>query len=1710
MTSAVNSTAIIGDDITSNTPNKRRRSLIMPSNEISIEQSPSKRTRSSSPTNLQTMFSCLNDIVQSHRNLVREYVDLQMRDRTDLSIDEQRFIKSEQDLIDKVEKNLQDINQSLTMKQIPSKLSVDRVQHESDILKRIDELKTHGKWSNQRLVKYIEPKKRKTHWDYLLDEMRWLAEDFAHEKRWKQMMAKKLSLAILKYFREKNQAESQQQRDEIKRLRKQALFVCKEVMNFWKNMHKIAEYKETTRIQELKKHQLDLHLNFIVDQTEKYSDWLVKSLKTETNDDDADFNVTEDMNDDDNEETIEREEQEEQDDYAVNEIKELEADKEESIDALLKRYYGIDISNSSSEKENNVPIETKQDENNDNDDYEDDNEDDKSQPSEDESKDDLTKNKEMNDLATAAQALQPTGFTLNTTEVKTPVPFLIKHSLREYQHVGLDWLVTLYENKLNCILADEMGLGKTIQTIALLAHLACEKGVWGPHLIVVPTSVMLNWELEFKKWCPAFKILTYYGSVKERQLKRQGWTKVNAFHVCITSYKLVLQDAKAFRRKKWKYLILDEAQNIKNFKSQRWQTLLNFHSQRRLLLTGTPLQNSLMELWSLMHFLMPNLFASHQEFREWFSNPLTEMIEQGQMNTNDLLIKRLHKVLRPFILRRLKIDVEKQMPKKHEHVIMCHLSKRQRQLYDDFIQCRSTRDVIQQGHYMSVINILMQLRKVCNHPDLFESRPIISPFTIPKKTVNCEIPKMIEKINLKNPYLNFDLPPNDTFLCFRIKFTLQATRDMIFDSINSIDEINRPTISLTSDIIERYRNSSLWYQANAPTRIIRNRPLVKLISPADFIDDEFQPENIYYEICKQRQRERLSRFELLCRLNTDRCQSRPLYGSDVLTQVELAMRPCNNLRRTTFSGFASCQDVHRQLNTVKDYFSTTDTLRKSIKSNKDILIDAQDILHRFVMCTAKVVASPIELCQFNGISRRDKTAQQKPMIEVISSTDFQVLSCINQIKQNMFLQFPERRLIQYDCGKLQTLDVLLAQLKREKHRCLIFTQMTKMLDILELFLNYHGYTYVRLDGTTQIVQRQMLMERFNSDEKIFVFILSTRAGGIGVNLTGADTVIFYDSDWNPTMDAQAQDRCHRIGQTKDVHIYRLISKNTVEENILKKANQKRLLGDLTIDGGSFDVNYFKKNNIRDLFDQSSTLEDIVRERNEYQQKLDTSRTTIAVAATKTTTTTTITNSSNPDSNLTLTQYEEALAAVEDETDRRAADELNKEVRNELNEFNEEETSDLNEDQLIEKQKRQMNKVEEELKTLDEQLRPIERYALRCVEVYRQEHQLTQVAPNTQLDTEQIRKDWQLSRLKSLKEEEERQLEQEDDEMMYTYAVDKERQTKYSYTYSAAQNSLIASELARHEKSSAAIAANQPPPPPTVILPPTPPPPLPTLPSSTARPILIKRSSHTPTENLRRRRIQLPPPTPSPPQHHKSLQLPPLPPPPPPPLPPSSLSTPLQPPPPALIQKPSRIIKPQTTSHTTNNRHSNNYNNDDCGDSTTLLVADDFDDDDDDFDNDNRIYSSKSKTTLSTITRRPISNISRTTQNSVTTASSSSSPSSTTTNGQQQIWIVNSLDQQSVLSLINYINPNATTSSRSTGSILLSNKSNVTPSPVTNLLTQQQPRSSSTAGTVYEIRPSQQQQQSQQQPQQQQQQQQQQNVVYQIQNGRIFQSTKKTT
>uniref|UniRef100_A0A8C7W2D3 Snf2-related CREBBP activator protein n=1 Tax=Oncorhynchus mykiss TaxID=8022 RepID=A0A8C7W2D3_ONCMY len=744
-------------------------------------------------------------------------------------------------------------------------------KHEAEIEGRTVALKREGFWSMKRLTRLTEPVRPKVHWDYLCEEMQWLSADFAQERRWKRGVARKVVRMVMRHHEELRQKEEKAKRDEHAKIRRVASNIAKEVRAFWSSVEKVVQYKQQSRLEEKRKKALDLQLDFIVGQTEKYSDLLSQALETapagnsepapsppkkciplvvdeddfeppcggEEEEDDEETIEVEEEQDGNDPETQRREiellrqegtmslaellstlkrplsqvgtidtgdwaepltqthaycipmpflclswSEDEEDTIAAQEVVEGEADHagelddlakegDMTVEELLEKYKGAYASDFEEPSASDSPASSDESENSV--DEQEESEEDKSDVesnittsgtahcnktehlyNEDSGEEEVIDNdedecdegmeillkegdhspplptgprpkKEISHIAATAESLQPKGYTLATTKVKTPIPFLLVGQLREYQHIGLDWLVTMYEKKLNGILADEMGLGKTIQTIALLAHLACEKGNWGPHLIIVPTSVMLNWEMELKRWCPGFKILTYYGSQKERKLKRQGWTKPNAFHVCITSYKLVLQDHQAFRRKSWRYLILDEAQNIKNFKSQRWQSLLNFNSQRRLLLTGTPLQNSLMELWSLMHFLMPHVFQSHREFKEWFSNPLTGMIE-GSQEYNEGLVKRLHKVLRPFLLRRLKVDVEKQMPKKYEHVVRCRLSKRQRFLYDDFMAQASTRETLASGHFMSVINILMQLRKVCNHPNLFDPRPIHSPF----------------------------------------------------------------------------------------------------------------------------------------------------------------------------------------------------------------------------------------------------------------------------------------------------------------------------------------------------------------------------------------------------------------------------------------------------------------------------------------------------------------------------------------------------------------------------------------------------------------------------------------------------------------------------------------------------------------------------------------------------------------------------------------------------------------------------------------------------------------------------------------------------------------------------------------------------------------------------------------------------------------------
>ncbi|KAK3542579.1 hypothetical protein QTP86_030562 [Hemibagrus guttatus] len=330
-----------------------------------------------------------------------------------------------------------------------------------------------------------------------------------------------------------------------------------------------------------------------------------------------------------------------------------------------------------------------------------------------------------------------------------PQPTIFNGKLKAYQLKGMNWLANLYEQGINGILADEMGLGKTVQSIALLAHLAERDNIWGPFLIISPASTLNNWHQEFTRFVPKFKVLPYWGNPHDRKVIRKFWsqktlyTQNAPFHVVITSYQLVVQDVKYFQRVKWQYMVLDEAQALKSSTSVRWKILLQFQCRNRLLLTGTPIQNTMAELWALLHFIMPTLFDSHEEFNEWFSKDIESHAEnKSAIDENQL--SRLHMILKPFMLRRIKKDVENELSDKIEILTSCQLTSRQRLLYqalknkisiEDLLQ--SSMGTAQQAHSTtsSLMNLVMQFRKVCNHPDLFERQETRSPFHMSLKPV---------------------------------------------------------------------------------------------------------------------------------------------------------------------------------------------------------------------------------------------------------------------------------------------------------------------------------------------------------------------------------------------------------------------------------------------------------------------------------------------------------------------------------------------------------------------------------------------------------------------------------------------------------------------------------------------------------------------------------------------------------------------------------------------------------------------------------------------------------------------------------------------------------------------------------------------------------------------------------------------------------------
>ncbi|KAJ0092543.1 hypothetical protein Patl1_25558 [Pistacia atlantica] len=295
--------------------------------------------------------------------------------------------------------------------------------------------------------------------------------------------------------------------------------------------------------------------------------------------------------------------------------------------------------------------------------------------------------------------------------------------LREYQMNGLRWLVSLYNNHLNGILADEMGLGKTVQVIALICYLMETKNDRGPFLVVVPSSVLPGWDSEINFWAPGILKIVYSGPPEERRKLFKEKIVHRKFNVLLTTYEYLMNkhDRPKLSKIHWHYIIIDEGHRIKNASCKLNADLKHYHSSHRLLLTGTPLQNNLEELWALLNFLLPNIFNSSEDFSQWFNKPFQSNGDSSpdeallSEEENLLIINRLHQVLRPFVLRRLKHKVENELPEKIERLIRCEASAYQKLLMK---RVEENLGSIGNSKARSVHNSVMELRNICNHPYL--------------------------------------------------------------------------------------------------------------------------------------------------------------------------------------------------------------------------------------------------------------------------------------------------------------------------------------------------------------------------------------------------------------------------------------------------------------------------------------------------------------------------------------------------------------------------------------------------------------------------------------------------------------------------------------------------------------------------------------------------------------------------------------------------------------------------------------------------------------------------------------------------------------------------------------------------------------------------------------------------------------------------------
>lgn len=859
-------------------------------------------------------------------------------------------------------------------------------------------------------------------------------------------------------------------------------------------------------------------------------------------------------------------------------------------------------------------------------------------------------------------------------------PLMFEGKLKTYQLKGMNWLYSLYDKGINGILADEMGLGKTVQTIAFLAALAEVQNIWGPFLVIAPASTLHNWQQELTKFVPRFRVVPYWGNTSDRKVLRQFWNGMHqlggeraSFHVVVTSYQLVVQDVKYFQRIHWQYMVLDEAQAIKSTSSVRWKILLSFHCRNRLLLTGTPIQNTMAELWALLHFIMPTLFDSHEEFNEWFSRDI-ESHAENKSTIDEKHLSRLHMILKPFMLRRIKKDVENELSDKIEVQVYCWLAQRQKALYQGLRNKISIEDLMQssgaassqaQSATSSLMNLVMQFRKVCNHPDLFERREVRSPYHMKGSTF--ELSRFLFSQGVLSGWNDHHSRWPNIFHPSHVHHSIfkqaegRPAGSFSFCRIIGLSPAELAKIMLCS-LLERFlaivkelkearrrHHCYVWHRDDkdpsncggrlCPQDLLVSRhtplgaasladggPLSRLVFAADRRCYGFADHRIHAVAETTAHREMRRRKLRVSRHAHPHQHHRHHYHYAHHGEGGLPATPDSPV--TPHHATPSTSGESSSKKSSHPPPASPPPLPEFPHRQRPVQVrecTPTDLPRFLISCVApRVTAEPwnieclsnralwwwkgVQACGSADAQRWWRTGSTSPEppapgFEPRDPPEGGIESA-RPLHGWSHISIPDKETLVTDSGKLQVLDQLLRKLKAEGHRVLIYSQMTRMIDLLEEYMWHRKHTYMRLDGSSKISDRRDMVADFQARSDIFVFLLSTRAGGLGINLTAADTVIFYDSDWNPTVDQQAMDRAHRLGQTKQVTVYRLLCKGSIEERILQRAREKSEIQRMVISGGNFKPDTLKPKEVVSLLLDDAELERKFRQRQEERKQLE--------------------------------------------------------------------------------------------------------------------------------------------------------------------------------------------------------------------------------------------------------------------------------------------------------------------------------------------------------------------------------------------------------------------------------------------------------------------------------------------------------------------------